>query len=116
MGHIDFACKTFSIDQILRCSSNLNSTEYKILKYLMKQKGEKSIIDISKGINRDRTTAQRAIMSLLEKGVVKRRQYNLKNGGYVYYYSPKDKELIKEQVKNIFDSFNKIVLEEIEQW
>jgi len=75
-----------------------------------------SVREISNAIKKDRTTAQRAIHSLMSKDLVRRRQYNLKSGGYVYYYYPTDKESIKKQVREIFERFNNIVLREIESW
>jgi len=112
---LNFACKRFPIDQVLRCSFGLSQPEFTILKILL-SKGEKSVEELAELLEKDRTTVQRAIKPLLAKGLVKRRQYNLESGGYQYYYQPQDKEAVKKRIQEHFDHFSRTVREEIERW
>ncbi|MBR9693192.1 MarR family transcriptional regulator [Candidatus Woesearchaeota archaeon] len=112
---LNFACKKFPIDQVLRCSFGLSNPEFRILKVLL-SKGEKSVEDVAEILGKDRTTVQRSMKTLVAKGLVKRRQYNLDNGGYQYHYLPQDKAIVKERIQQHFESFAKNVRDEIESW
>jgi predicted transcriptional regulator len=113
---LNFICRTIYLEDILRCSFNLNKTELKILKHLLERKEELTIEEIQKKIKKDRTTIQRSVKKLHQKELIHRRQLNLKNGGYVFIYSPKPKKELKEQVFQIFEGFKNSVAKEIQQW
>jgi len=113
---LDFVCRTFTLEELLRCSFNLNKTELSILKYLLNEKEEKTIEEITKKLQKDRTTIQRSISILLEQELITRRQINLKTGGYIFIYAAKSKEVLKEKVYKIFESFKEKVDKEIKSW
>jgi len=116
MEQLNFVCKIFTIEDLLKCSFGLNKTELQIMKFLLEEKEEKTIEEIIKIIKKDRTTVQRAVKKLFEKDLIKRRQINLKNGGYVFVYSPKAKAELKEKVYKIFEAFKESVGKEIHRW
>ena len=115
MAYISFACKKVSIESIIRCGFGLNKTEYKALKYLLNVE-EADIISISKNIKKDRTTAQRCIKKLLSQHLISRRQVNLEEGGFVFYYSVKDKNEIKRNVYDNFCNWRDLVEKELKNW
>ncbi len=98
---LNFACKPINTSEIIQCSYGLGKGEYKIFEFLLKQKEPRSIKEISETLKKERTTVQKAITKLVEKDIVKRRQMNLSSGGYVFIYFIKDKEKIKQEIKNI---------------
>lgn len=109
---VNFACKTISLDKILKCSFELNNTELDILKYL--DNAEKSAKDISKDLEKDLATVQRNLKSLHEKKLIIRRQYNLDTGSYTFHYKSKPKKYLKQKMKDNFEHFSKLVLQKIE--
>ena len=111
---LSFACKSFPIAQVLRCSFGLTATEFAVLRLLLN--GERSVEELAKQLGKDRTTIQRAISPLVEKGLVTRRQYNLEGGGYQYYYRAAERETIKRRVSEHFEQFSRVVRSEIEGW
>ncbi len=115
MMEINFACKRFPIEQVLRCSFGLSGPEFRILKVLM-AKGERSVEEVAETLGKDRTTIQRSMKSLVAKGLVRRRQYNLDSGGYQYHYLPQEKERVKARIQEHFARFSRMVKEEIEGW
>jgi len=103
---IDFACKTIRLDELIRCSFDLNKTEYRIFHFLVKHKSQAySIKEIAKKLNLDRTSIQKGMKKLIERNLVVRRQTNLKNGGFIYYYLLKDKAQIKNEIKKLLDNW-----------
>lgn len=109
---VNFACKTISLDKILKCSFELNNTELAILKYL--DSVEKSAKDIGKDLQKDLATVQRNLKSLHEKKLIIRRQYNMDTGGYTFQYKSKPKKYMKQKMKENFEHFSKLVLKQIE--
>jgi len=113
---MNFICKVVTLEQILKCSFGLNKTEILILKHLTEEKEELSIEDIMKKVKKDRTTIQRGVKKLFGKELIKRRQVNLSNGGYVFIYSSRPKPELKEKIFKIFDNFKEMVGTEVNHW
>lgn len=113
---MNFVCRLITIEDILKCSYGLNKTEISLLKYLIEEKEELNIEEIMKKVKKDRTTIQRGVQKLVEKDLIKRRQINLEKGGYLYVYSSKPKNELKDKVMKIFDGFKETVGNEIQRW
>ena len=116
MNDITFACRTMSIDQLLRCTLNLNNTEMNLLKYMVNCEKECDIKNLITVMKKNRTTVQRALNVLIENKLIVRRQINLENGGYFFVYSPLPKNKIKEKINENFNGFTRAVEEAIEKW
>ncbi len=85
----------------MRCSFNLNKTEYNILIFLLKKNKKCSVIQIAEAINLERTTVQKAIKNLSNKKLVRKWKRNLAKGGCLYLYIVIDKKDIKKNMLNI---------------
>jgi predicted transcriptional regulator len=112
---LTFACKAVSIDDLLKCSLALSRTEMQILKTIPQGK-ESDVNAVSSIVKKDRTVVQRALSGLHVKGLVRRRQINLSNGGYYFIYIPVPKAIIKEKIYENFKRFNKAVEDAINRW
>lgn len=113
---ISFACKGIRFEELIRCSFNLNKSEYKLLIQLLEQKKEVTIPQMAKKMNMDRSSIQKGAMGLLKKNLAHRRQVNLNNGGYFFFYSAKRKESIKKSILLIIDKWHQEVIKEVEAW
>lgn len=113
---ISFACKRIELEELIKCSFGLNKTEFNVLQFLLTQNSENSLMDLSKKMDLDRTTVQKAVKGLLAKELIKRFQINLNGGGYLFVYKPKDKREIKEKMKLTLNSWVKNVDDEINKW
>ncbi len=113
---LTFACQDIEFSELLRCSFELNKTEYNVFMFLLKQHKWWTASKIGKAMNFDRTTVQKAIKSLAEKDIVKRYQENLSKGGYTYLYNIKNKEDIKKRMEKIVSDWYKEVQKEIQHW
>jgi len=112
---IDFACKKFDLNEVIRCSLNLTKKEFKILEYLMKNpKKEFTTQQIAGVFNIGLSTSQKAIKNISEKGLLKKIQKNLNKGGYTIIYSIKEQRVLKQRILEIIHSWVKKVEKEIE--
>lgn len=114
---IDFACREFDLDEIIKCSLGLTKAEYNILIKALEYKEEYfTAEELSKKIGLNLSTVQRAVKKLHEEKVLERKQNNLEGGGYIYIYKviPRN-ELRKLLMKTIYN-WTKRVETEINKW
>lgn len=114
METLTFVCRRITLEQLLKCSFGLNQTEVNILKILFKKDSELEINEIK--LDKDRSTIQRSLNNLLNKELIKRRQINLKKGGYYFVYFSMPKDFIKKQLKEHFDNFREKIEQKIDKW
>lgn len=110
---VTFSCKKISQEELIKCSFNLSKTEYNIIMFMLKGDEIFTASQISKAMKLDRTTIQKAIKSLVDKKLAKRRQKNLPKGGYTFFYEINNKNEIKDKMKEITYKWYKGVEEAI---
>ena len=113
---ISFACKIIQIEDIIRCSFDINKTQYETLIFLGKLDKPLTISEIASQLHKDRTTIQKAVKVLFDKQLLMRRQMNLDNGGYTYYYTVKDRKKIKKQILGLIDSWSESAKRAVKRW
>lgn len=113
---VTFACKKIPREDLIRCSFDLKKTPYKLLIYLIKQKRSLRIKEIARGMELERSSVQKALGKLLEKDLIVRSQKNLEKGGYIYFYRTKNKQEIKQRMKEIIDNWYENTKKEIERF
>ncbi|PIN68291.1 MarR family transcriptional regulator, partial [Candidatus Woesearchaeota archaeon CG11_big_fil_rev_8_21_14_0_20_57_5] len=80
---IDFACKHFELDEIIRCGFGLTKGELRLL-YSLESTEWQSAEDLAGTLGLSTSSMQRSLKRLTEKGIVARRQMNLSSGGYQF--------------------------------
>ncbi len=113
---IDFACKKFDIDEVVKCGLGLSRTDFRLLKFLVENQDSFTTGDLAKKLGVDKSTIQRSVKKLHGKGLVSRGQINQSVGGYVFTYRVKDREKIREMVWAIIDGWEKNVKKRIVNW
>jgi len=114
---IDFACKQFKLNDVVKCALGLSKGDQKVMEFFIKNSDNDYTTEkLAKALRINLTTAQRAVKKLSEKGIIKRKQQNLENGGYLYNYSLQDKRIIREIIITIIKSWVKKVEEGLEKW
>jgi predicted transcriptional regulator len=113
---LSFACKDIKFSELIRCSFELNKTEYNVFIFLFHNDSEFGTSDIAKQMGLERTTVQKSIKNLVEKSLVFRSQQNLEKGGYIFAYSIKDKLGVKERMLKIVENWYTNVTAEIKKW
>lgn len=97
---MDITCGKLDIEDVIACSLSLKKSEYKIFEILLRSKENMTIQEICDRLKLDRTTIQKILKALSQKSLVHRYQQNLDNGGYLYSYNVKDKQAVKNHIKN----------------
>ncbi|PJE81083.1 MarR family transcriptional regulator [Candidatus Pacearchaeota archaeon CG10_big_fil_rev_8_21_14_0_10_32_42] len=102
---IDFACKKFDMDEIIKCVLGLSKSEFKLLRFLSENDDRFTTDKLSTQLKLDKSTIQRSIKKLHEKSLVTRSQINQSIGGYVFLYRIKDKEKVRQVVSETVDNW-----------
>ncbi|MCF7901701.1 MarR family transcriptional regulator [Candidatus Woesearchaeota archaeon] len=114
---IDFACKRFDINEIIKCSLGLTKADYKIMNhFLIKENEWTTTTHLAKELKLNLSTIQRCVKTLHEKEIIHRAQENLSGGGYTYIYKIKDKKELRTKIKTIVDHWVKTVDNALNKW
>jgi len=110
---MDFGCKRIDPRDLIKCTFGLNKTELELFLFLSKSNRCETVQAISKHLALDRTTVQKSLKRLLNSGLIERRQNNLDNGGYVFFYCVKKKPEIRQKMLLILDEWHKSASDEV---
>lgn len=113
---IDFACKQFKLDEIIKCGLGLSKADYTIFTYLIEHDEWFTTTSLAEKLNLDTSTVQRSIKKLHEKEVVQRIQNNRQSGGYVFVYKAQGKAKIRIILTNIINSWAEKTTQAIQNW
>lgn len=113
---ISFACKEIEIKDLIKCSFDLSKTDYVIFEFLIRSEGDFSVRQLAEKLDFERSSVQKSIKDLTKRNLVIRRQLNLDQGGYKFYYSINNKDDIKKRIENIIDGWHKKVKDAISSW
>jgi len=114
---IDFACRQFTLDEIIKCGLGLSKADFAVMDFFLKNSTQRlSSETISKKLDLDLSTVQRAVKKLYEQKVLVRFQNNLNGGGYVFAYQIKDKDSLRKLILEIIAKWTKRVESELEKW
>jgi len=95
---------TLTLENIMCCIFDIKPLDVAVYLTLLKN-GPSKVSNVAQLLNRDRSTIQRSMQNLIRAGLVRRKQVNLRKGGYFYRY-----EAIP------FNELRYKILETIEEW
>ena len=113
---IDFACKKFDLDEVIKCVLGLSKSEFRLLKFLSEQDTRFTTEELSKKLKLDKSTIQRSVKKLHERNLVIRSQINQTVGGYIFLYKIKNKENIKKIVNETLDNWVGTFKKRLSSW
>lgn len=113
---IDFACKKFDIEEVVKCSLGLSKSEFRLLNFFIEKKKEFATDELAKALKLDKSTIQRSVKKLHQKNLVSRGQINQSIGGYLFTYKIKDKQKIRKIILDTVENWVEVFREKIESW
>lgn len=99
---------------VMHCFLGLRNLEIDVYFYLLK--GEVTVKDVADALGRNRSTIQRAIQNLVNRGFANRRTRTLRKGGYVYIYEAVNLITLKTMIKELLDSFYHQIVEFLDHY
>lgn len=113
---LDFACKQFDIKDVIKCALGLSRAEFSLVGFLLGNDEWITAEEMARSLKLDVSTVQRGLKKLTQKEVVQRRQNNLEQGGYVFFYKLKDKKVLRKIILNIVEKWKQRVEKEVSLW
>jgi len=114
---MDFACKEFKVEDVIKCALNLTKADLKVMKYFLNETEQWVDTDsLSKALELDISTIQRSVKKLHEKEIMQRSQQNLDGGGYVFRYKINSRAKIKNIIMTVVNSWADRLEQELEKW
>ena len=108
----------FKSGKLLKCILGLNVIESNVFSYILKH-DDVTTMKLTDVFNKDRSSIQRALIKLNDLGIIEKnsislKEYNEKDGkeetnkrGYLYVYGAKNLEMIKQQLRDLLESWHK---------
>ncbi len=97
--------KKVEASDVMHCFLGLRSLEIDVYFYLLK--GAATVKEATEALGRNRSSVQRAIQNLVQRGFASRRSRTLRKGGYVYVYEGVSLATVKKLIKESLNSFYK---------
>ncbi|MFW6014498.1 MAG: MarR family transcriptional regulator [Candidatus Nanoarchaeia archaeon] len=114
---IDFACKRFNLNDIVKCALGLTRAECKVFRYFFENSAENITTEcLAEKLELNLSTIQKATKKLNEHGIILRYQKNLEGGGYIYTYEANSKKQIRRILKKIINNWAENVGRAIDDW
>ena len=96
----DMAC-----EGLLECFHGLKELDKECFRALVASDGPLTVDEIAETVDRERSTAYRAVQRLLQAGFIEKDQVNYDQGGYYHVYSPTDPSQIADDMQRMLNGW-----------
>ncbi|MFB6128954.1 MAG: helix-turn-helix domain-containing protein [Halorhabdus sp.] len=90
---------------LLECIHGLKELDKEVFVTLTDQAEPMTIDEIAEAVDRERSTAYRAVQRLLQSGFIQKEQVNYDQGGYYHVYHPTDPDQIADQMQRTLNDW-----------
>ncbi|WP_256300616.1 helix-turn-helix domain-containing protein [Haloarchaeobius salinus] len=90
---------------LLECFHDLKGIDKEIFQLLNQRDEGLTVDEIAEEIDRERSTAYRAVQRLLSAGFLQKEQINYDQGGYYHVYRPRDAEEIAQEMQRMLNDW-----------
>lgn len=104
-----------SPQELIKCALGIKRTEIQAYCILV-NKGPITIQEATKYLGKSRSTAQRQLQNLVEKGLATREEELIGLGGYKYVYKPVPPERLKETISKNLETWYEKMQSELERF
>ncbi|NJD75915.1 MAG: winged helix-turn-helix transcriptional regulator [Candidatus Methanoperedens sp.] len=102
-----------NFNDVMRCVFKIKDYEIEVYFYILDHP-ESTITEISEFLKKDRSSIQRSLQTLMDKGMIKRKFRVLGLGGFTYIYTatPLDetKKIMGQELQVWYNMMNKLVM------
>lgn len=90
---------------LLECFHGLKPLDRECFQVLVESDEPLTIDEIGEAVDRERSTAYRAVQRLLQTGFITKEQINYDQGGYYHVYQPTDPEQISGEMQRMLNDW-----------
>jgi len=100
-----------TLENIMCCVFNIKPLDVAVYLTLLRN-GPSKVSTVAEMLNRDRSTIQRSMQNLIGAGLVRRKQVNLRRGGYFYRYEAVPFSEVRSKILRIIEEWR----DEVRRW
>jgi predicted transcriptional regulator len=90
---------------LLECFHGLKRLDREVFQALVDGKEALTVDEIAEAVDRERSTAYRAVQRLLQAGFLQKEQVNYEQGGYYHVYRPSDPSKIADNMQRLLNDW-----------
>ncbi|MHB9285907.1 helix-turn-helix domain-containing protein [Halobacteriales archaeon Cl-PHB] len=90
---------------LLECFHGLKALDRRVFETLVDADEALTVDEIAKRVDRERSTAYRAVQRLLQAGFIQKEQVNYDQGGYYHVYLPTDADQIADDMQRMLNDW-----------
>jgi predicted transcriptional regulator len=90
---------------LLECFHGLKELDKECFRALVEAEEPLTVDEIADVVDRERSTAYRAVQRLLQTGFIEKDQINYDQGGYYHVYSPTDPSKIADDMQRLLNDW-----------
>ena len=90
---------------LLECFHGTKELDKEVFGLLVESAEPLTVDDIAERIDRERSTAYRAVQRLMQAGFVQKEQINYDQGGYYHVYRPTDPDKIADDMQRMLNDW-----------
>jgi predicted transcriptional regulator len=102
-----------SANEIMKCALGVRTTEIEAYCTIVTG-GASTVQEVADRLGKSRSTAQRILQNLVDKGLARREEKLIGLGGYQYVYRPVSPETMKKAVRESLDRWYERMIGELE--
>ncbi|MFC6615427.1 helix-turn-helix domain-containing protein [Halopenitus salinus] len=90
---------------LLECFHGLKQLDRECFRALVDAGEPLTVDEVAEAVDRERSTAYRAVQRLLQTGFIQKEQVNYDQGGYYHVYSPTDPSKIADDMQRMLNDW-----------
>ncbi|MDG5778517.1 helix-turn-helix domain-containing protein [Haloarculaceae archaeon H-GB2-1] len=90
---------------LLECIHGMKDLDKQCFEELSKSNNALTIDEIAERVDRERSTAYRAVQRLLQSGFIQKEQINYDQGGYYHVYRPTNPDRIADDMQRLLNDW-----------
>ncbi|WP_135826404.1 helix-turn-helix domain-containing protein [Halorussus ruber] len=101
----EYLQKDMECEGLLECIHGLKELDRECFQALVETEEPLTIDEVAERVDRERSTAYRAIQRLLQTGFVQKEQVNYEQGGYYHVYRPTDPDEVADDMQRMLNDW-----------
>jgi len=90
---------------LLECFHGLKQLDRDVFRALVEAGEPLTVDEVAERVDRERSTAYRAVQRLLQTGFIQKEQINYEQGGYYHVYEPTDPSAIADDMQRLLNDW-----------
>jgi len=92
-------------ESLLECFHGLKGLDQAVFQVLVEADDALTVDEVADRVERERSTAYRAVQRLLQAGFIQKEQVNYDQGGYYHVYRPVDADQIADEMQRLLNDW-----------